>query len=545
MKKFTKEVKQTRSREVTKAHENYMGGVSYGLNPLDTLKLIAASSIFGEPQYYRDGANREKTYTVNPLFELYSCIDPGYYYGLNTSEIMEKAIDDALSYDFEGTLYLARDLRKSYYMRLNPQIIMVRAAMHPGRVEFNKKHGNLFSKINAEVMKRADEPAVQASYYIYRNEKKNNLPGVLKRNWAERLERASKYEISKYKNSELGMINVIRLSHASGKVNPAIDELMRTGTVEVNEELSTWEREKSAGKSWAYILSSNVKLGHMALLRNLRGIFTEINNTTICRMVLEELKKGVPTGMQFPFRYYSAYKMISKSEDVHHKPQILDALEECIDISCNNMPKLKGKTMCLSDNSGSAWGAFPSEYGTVRVAEIGNLSSIIAARNSDEGYVGLFGDRLNTVPISKYSPLKTLEDLNIKGNAVGGATENGIWTFFDDAIRNKEWWDNIFIYSDQQAGHGGLYGTNKSIIRYKTLGFCHGGMYVDVAKLIARYRSDVNKNVNVFSIQTAGYGDAVVPEYGYRTNILTGWTGKELIFADQMIKFWDEKDSNN
>ncbi len=35
----------------------------------------------------------------------------------------------------------------------------------------------------------------------------------------------------------------------------------------------------------------------------------------------------------------------------------------------------------------------------------------------------------------------------------------------------------------------------------------------------------------------------VVPEYGYRTNIMYGWTGKELVFADTMIRFWDEKDN--
>ena len=63
-----------------------------------------------------------------------------------------------------------------------------------------------------------------------------------------------------------------------------------------------------------------------------------------------------------------------------------------------------------------------------------------------------------------------------------------------------------------------------------------------MAKLIDDYRKYVNPKVNVFSIQTAGYKNVVVPEYGYRTNILYGWTGKELVFADAMIKMWDEID---
>lgn len=151
---------------------------------------------------------------------------------------------------------------------------------------------------------------------------------------------------------------------------------------------------------------------------------------------------------------------------------LLDALEECIDISCDNMPALKGKTMCLTDNSGSAWGAIPSEYGTVTVAEIDNLSSVIAARNSDEGYIGKFGDRLIVTPCKKRDGVlsQTKNLTNDRGDDVGGATENGIWIFFEKAIREKEMWDNIFIFSDMQAGHGGLYGTHDGFRAYRQQG---------------------------------------------------------------------------
>ncbi|WP_300913972.1 hypothetical protein [uncultured Acetatifactor sp.] len=47
--------------------------------------------------------------------------------------------------------------------------------------------------------------------------------------------------------------------------------------------------------------------------------------------------------------------------------------------------------------------------------------------------------------------------------------------------------------------------------------------------------------MNVFSIQTAGYNNACIPEYAYRTCILYGWTGRELSFARQMIDLWDGK----
>ena len=547
MSKMTKSVKEQRKTEIEKPVENFMGGTSYEYNPLDTLRMVTASSIFGEPQYYRDGefkkaGIKDGKYCVDDLFAEYSIL-PDKYEGMKTSTVMEKIIDEALDYDFKAVIEWAAVLRNDFYMRLNPQIIMVRAAMHPKRQKFNEENPGLFSAIQKQVMSRADEPISQLEYYLFKNGSKKSVPNLLKRNWAAKIESATLYELHKYKNSGIGMIDTIRICHANSKL---IDELMTTGTIAVEDNNNTWEAKKAAGASWKEILST-VKMGHMALLRNLRGIFTEIDDIEVCKTVMQQLKDGVLKGKQFPFRYFTALKMIERS-DVHQKGLILDALEECIDIACDNMPKLSGKTMCLSDNSGSAWGTFNSEYGSVTVAEIDNLSSLITARNSDEGYIGKFGDKLIVTPVSKRNGLLCqCKDISASGfNDVGGGTENGIWLFFRDAIDKKEHWDNIFIYSDQQAGHGGLYGTNESMGEYNRRGFGTsntGWSYVDVAKLIHEYRSKVNPKVNVFSVQTAGYDNVVIPEYGYRTNLLYGWTGKELVFADAMIRFWDGKEN--
>ena len=58
MSKMTETVKNNRTDEkAVKMGKvmNFMGGNSYEINPLDTLKMVSASSIFGEPQYYRNG----------------------------------------------------------------------------------------------------------------------------------------------------------------------------------------------------------------------------------------------------------------------------------------------------------------------------------------------------------------------------------------------------------------------------------------------------------------------------------------------------------
>lgn len=532
---------------------NFMGGTSYAWNPIDTLKLVTASSIFGEPSYYRGGAFAKSGITkitdgwfrVDNLFKAYILPCMKDFNGMKTSELMERVIDAALSHDFGATIRWAETLRHTYFMRLNPQVIMVRAACHPDRKAFTAAHPGEFSRINERVMSRADEPASQLMYYLHSHQSKNRLPALLKRSWAARIGRMSRYDLYKYRNAGVGLIDTIRICHARGEL---VDELMRTGTVALPEGDATWESMRSSGMSWREILSS-IRLGHMALLRNLRGIFTEIEDLDEAKRILQQLRSGVSAGKQFPFRYKSAWDAVQKEAfKLNHAQLILDALEDCIDIACDNMPHLKGRTACLSDNSGSAWNSFTSEYGSVTVANIDNLSSVITARNSDEGFVGKFGDKLKMISVSHCDGVLQQAEAISKNrfDDIGGATENGVWLFFDEALEKKIVYDNIFIYSDMQAGHGGLYGTEEGQRAYRAKGFdCRNGTYIDVAKLIDAYRRKVNSKVNVFCVQTAGYDNVLVPESGYRTSILYGWTGRELVYADAINRFWDEKDAQS
>lgn len=525
-------------KENSKAVNNFMNGISYKVNPLETLKFVTASSIFGEPQYYRRGEFaeakiRDGIFKSSYLPLLKDDLIFKDFDGKKTSDIMEEVIDNSLDFDFDGTLKWAKELRTKFNMRLNPQIIMVRASIHSKRKGYTQTHKGEFDKINQIIMSRADEPASQLTYWLYKNNNKNKIPSILKRSWAKKLSATSRYELYKYKNKGIGLIDTIRICHANSKY---IDELMKTGTIEIEQNKTTWEALRSEGKSWNEIINT-IDIQHMALLRNLRGIFTEIDDREATLKLLDKLKLGVLKGKQFPFRYFSAIKAIQNS-NVYNKILICDTLEECIDISTSNLPKLTGKTICLSDNSGSAWGTFNSEYGSVTIAEIDNLSSVITAFNSDEGYVGKFGDKIEYYPISKRNGiLNQAQTICADGyQKIGGNTENGIWLFFSNAIKNKEHWDNIFIYSDQQAGHGGLYGINSS--EYSNYRFDSKSKYIDIYKLICEYRK-INPNVNVFSIQTAGYNNILVPENCYRTSILYGWTGKELIYADIINTLWD------
>lgn len=532
------------ARQSDKIVKNFMNGDSYTCDPLTTLKLVTASSIYGEPSYYRNSGMKGKdgVYRQDALVNKYS-VFPLWMKGKTTTQIMEQAIDEALSYDFEATLNWAVTLRNDFYMRLNPQVIMVRASQHPGRKDFTEKNPGKFDEINQKVMFRADDPLSQLSYYIFKNGGKANMPSILKRSIATKLSKLTPYEVAKYKNADMGIQNAVFLTHA---FSAPIDELVKTGTVAVDEAQKTWENLRSEGKSWKEIFNT-VNMGHMALLRNLRGVFTEVDDLDFCKKYLDRLKKGVEKGKQFPFRYWSAYQAVSSKNDVHHKSVILDALEECMDISMNNLPEIKGKTAVLSDNSGSAWVYIPSEYGTVTIAEIDNLSATIMACRSDEGVIIPFGDKISPIPASKRNGiLSQVKEVNKQGHNVGMGTECGVWTFLDDAITNNVWYDNIIIFSDMQAGHGGLCGYDGNI-RKKGFAIAKKGWgstdYINVMDLINAYRNKVNPKVNVMCVQTAGYNNVVVPENIYRGVISYGWTGKEAILLDKVTKIWDETEN--
>jgi hypothetical protein len=515
---------------------NFMGGNSFTLNPLDTLKIVAASSIFGEPQYYRDGIDAKKTISNALTLREYSIFSELMKDKRSAADVFTEAIDNALSFDFGKTLDLAVELRKDYFMRLNPAVIFVRASIHPNRVAFNELNPGKMKEVGKAIAFRPDDLTNQFEYFMFINGSKKGLSSLVKRTCSDRLQEFSRYQLNKYKSKRL--IDLVRISHASSE---DINELMKTGTLKVEDSEQTWETLRSAKKTWIEIMDT-IRIPHMALLRNLRGIFTEIKDKTIAEKVCKELKAGVINGKQFPFRYWSAYKAIESAYEVHNRTLLLDTLEECIDTSIANMPKIPGTVACLSDNSGSAWGTFNSEYGSVTVAEIANLSSLITAQQADEGHVGVFGDKLSLQGVSKRNGLLTqLKETSERGKRQGGGTENGIWLFWDKAIKNKEHWDTVFIYSDMQAGHGGLYGTNSS--DYRKYIHKKGGSYIDVLALVEKYRETVNPKVNVFSVQVAGYNNSVLPENLYRGAILAGWTGKEPVYARAIIDAWDQAEN--
>jgi hypothetical protein len=520
------------------SHANHMGGRSWDVsNPVERLRLAAASSFFGEPTYYAGQANKkpavvtaDRRITLSAqeqrhLNTTLGRVSPEGWDGASPREVMERAIDEALDFDVAATLREAARLRQEEHIRTTPQVILVRAAHHPAA-----RGTGLVRQWAPKIIERADEPATQLAYHISAYGKETPIPNSLKKAWRDALSRFSEYELAKYRQDgrEVKLVDVVNLVHPAGD---AVNKLVR-GELKLTGE--TWEAIISAeGASKASWEKAVPVMGHMALLRNLRNL---VQHGVDQKPVATKLVEGAALGKQLPFRYFSAFQALKDTPGV--TPILIDAVEQAMIESVGALPQFGGRVMSLADNSGSAWGTTTSELGTMHIAEIANLTAVLTGMASEEGHVGIFGDRLQTFGVRKRASIfDQLERARKLGSGIGGSTEHGIWLFWDQAIREKQHWDTVFVYSDMQAGHGGLYGNAHAYSSYvwpRNMGYGAVHAYIDVPKLVQTYRKQVNPNVQVFLVQVAGYTDTIMPEYFDKTYILSGWSSGLLRFAAAM-----------
>ena len=565
--------------------KNFMGGDSFEPNdPMIKLKICTLSYIFGEKTYYQEvnkkgaiGKKKEQTQNANKrdkqCQDIYENAKEYFLYPTRTFESRDdmfiRAVTDALSYDFKKTLEHAVVCRNEFKMRNTTAFILAIAANHSDRKTFNSKNPKFFRNILKECWKLPSDAIGLINAWKFLNGTKNKCPTfIVKRAFTEFLEVVKPYQQEKYRRDVIDMVRLARPPKEVLQKNPTLVILMKEGRLDLDDKDVKWETHRSNGLSWKETFEvMNKNIPHLAALRNIRGFCAEDPGIDIVKEYLENLLGGVEKGKEFPFRYITAYKEIQKcfentdtqpSSDTNRKPVIIDSkykdmileyLEACLQKSIKNYPTLRGDVICLSDNSGSARRTFNSEYGTETIANIGNLSSLLTGICAEgRAVIGIFGDTLRLYEVDKSrSILEQYDIINSLGNTVGGATENGVFMFFKNALANpKEYrFDQWFCYSDMQVGHGGLYGCDPDI---RNQGFLwgnnkHSQPYINIHKCIEEYRKKINPKFNTFMVQTAGYDNTVAPEALIRGATLSGWTGREAYYAQQYDLLWNQIDN--
>ena len=586
--------------ETTNEMMNFMGGKSFKLfNPLTRAKLVAFSSFLGEPTYYQPVEKNEKSEPAKKIkskeytSEMFDILKDHLLVptdlGVSRNETFYNAINDALNFDFKKTLELAAQCRNEFLMRRSTAQILAIAAAHPKRVKFNEENPKFFREMLVKCWIIPGDAIACLDAWKALFGSKTKFPSFIKRAYEDRLKDLSVYQQEKYRKESISMVRLSHPSKSTLKNNDTLSTLLRDGHLDLDDKDIKWEKHRSMGKSWLETLEAmEWRMPHMAALRNIRGFAGSNPGFDKMQRYLEMLLAGVKGGKQFPFRYITAYeemkkkfeiteneikKEIEENEEkpieeqqarkkrkreekppvvvsIEYKDIILEYLEKCLQMSIENYPQLEGDVISLTDNSGSAQGTMTSSYGKQTVAKIGNLSALFTAyRASGRGVVGVFGDKLKFYEVDKTkSLLSQYDEINELANSIGGNTENGVWLFFKWAFQNpsENKFDHWFCYSDMQVGHGGLYGQDLDIINkgYLWGNKCSNSiLYIDIHKCVDKYRMEINPKLNTYMVQTAGYDNTILPETTYRGAILSGWTGNEVVYANQLCKLWDGLES--
>lgn len=181
------------------------------------------------------------------------------------------------------------------------------------------------------------------------------------------------------------------------------------------EALAGWLQGPMDRIAWEAIIPS---MGAMALVRNLRNFDEQGVNDDMAKFVCEQISdpENIRKSRMFPYRMLQAYGEAPSNRWAW-------ALDKALDASCQNIPKLSGKTLVLVDTSGSMTSRV-SAKSSIACMEVGALIGVaLAARGNDVDLWGFATGQFH-FPLKKGgSVLKQTEAFCKLAGSVGHGTE--------------------------------------------------------------------------------------------------------------------------
>jgi 60 kDa SS-A/Ro ribonucleoprotein len=303
-----------------------------------------------------------------------------------------------------------------------------------------------------KVVLRPDDMNEILAYYLNNKTDKSDpkFPNSLKKGFASAFNRFDDYQIAKYRseNKEMKLVDIVNLVHPipNQKNKESLSNLI-SGDLKSTQ---TWEsmlseagqnvndeNELSDNKSavWETLLKEK-KIGYFALLRNLRNIIEQSNESVdmACEMLTND--KLISKSRVLPFRFKTAYDEIYKIANDSKSRKVMVSIEEALNKSLVNVPKFEGETLVVIDVSGSMKGK-PSDIASL-------FGAIIAKKNNCD--VMTFSNRAQYV---SYNPSDSTISIRNSFHFSGGGTN------FKDIFKvaNKSY-DRIIILSDMQSWMG-------------------------------------------------------------------------------------------
>ena len=485
---------------------NYEGGLAFEPSMKLKLYLQVATWLVGEPKFYKDSD------------------DDGNQYENQDNSIIS-LIQTVAKQDPQFVLKLAIYARTQLYLRTAPQVMLVECSLINEAKPYVRKAA-------PKIILRPDELATCVAYLqskvgnIGNASPSGSMPAALKRGLADAFVNFTEYQLQKYNNlrKSVKLVDVLRLVHPKPKDDKQSDMFKRL--IQNNLQTpQTWETiisdKGSNRQSW---LRAAKIMPYMATLRNLRNL---MQNDALTQDIITRLtdREKIAKSKQFPFRFFSAYREIQDTAEGFDKNTVLAALDTALNLSIDNIPKLKGNTFLSADNSGSM-GQIISTKSKVTYENIANLFMAMSSRFCEKSIASIFGDNLAIVPM----PLTAgaISNMMRITNGMVGYSTNG-WLIFDYLLQNNIKADRIIIFSDMQ-----MYDSRYS--HYQ-------GMGESLYKKLLEYKRKINPDVIVYSFDLAGYGSIQIPEDQSNVVQIAGFSDK--IFQFMQLYESDRKSALN
>lgn len=298
-----------------------------------------------------------------------------------------------------------------------------------------------------------------------RGNQKVKLPAALKRGFGRAMGRFDSYQLGKYRGEgkSVKLVDVVNLVHpgATERNRDALAALVggtlkaggtweanltaagqRAAAVDGTEEEKAEALAMEKGTAWAALVEAR-KLGHFALLRNMRNISQQAPDSLEAALV--QLIAGVGKARVLPFRYLTALGQFQDPGPLNKV--IRDALSACMDAALANVPKLSGRTLVAVDMSGSTFAQNLSDKSGVKVADIATIFGAVLGLSNDADVLA-FSDRRAWVSMVKGTPV-VVAALQIVAAVHGGGTDFRL--IFDNTNGKYE---RIIVLSDNEAWIG-------------------------------------------------------------------------------------------
>lgn len=302
----------------------------------------------------------------------------------------------------------------------------------------------------------------------------------MKAGFAQAFDQFDGYHLGKYRGDGKAkkLVDVLNLVHPKGtdRNTDALKGLVegtlrQTGTWEDKlvaigqSDMSADEKATARATVWASLIGER-QLGYLALIRNLRNILKDAPHIVedVCLELTHEDK--IKKSLVMPFQLITAYKQLDGSDA--NARTIRSALDQAIELSCQNVPDLKN-TLVVVDNSGSMASPVTNSQ-HIQCSEAGAAFGMILAKRSNADIME-FGDTSRYVPYDlNQSVLKFASEFH-HNNGVGHGTN--FHSIFETA--NKKY-DRVVIFSDMQ-GWMGYHTPESAAARYRLLHKCSPFIY--------------------------------------------------------------------